>query len=191
MMTSDVSKREANRTRLLRMIPKGGVCAEIGVWEGQFSRKILQECAPARLHLIDPWTWQPEFANTGFGRPKNEHLMEEKYQAVRAAFADEPRVVIHRSSSEAALSAMPDHSLDWVYVDGNHNAPFVDRDLELCLQKVRPDGIIAGDDYNWMAEELGAPVRQAVTRLMAQLGPQAELKVMANQYLIRRKSSAG
>ena len=47
------SRREMMRGRLLDKVPKGGTAAEIGVWEGQFSRRILEICAPDRLHLID------------------------------------------------------------------------------------------------------------------------------------------
>ncbi len=180
----DGSKREAVRGRLLSRMPKGKRAAEIGVWEGQFSRRILEICAPSELHLIDPWLYMPEFSNTGFGRRKNEHLMEEKYLGVVAMFADEPRVTIHRATSEAALSAMPDRGLDWVYIDGNHNEPFVGRDLELCLAKVAPRGIIAGDDLHWQTEASGAPVKRAVDAVMERLGAQARLTVMGNQYII-------
>jgi hypothetical protein len=181
------SKRERVRGRLLAALPKGAVVAEIGVWEGNFSERILKECDPAELHLIDPWLYQPEFSNTGFGRKKNETLMEQKYLGVVEKFRDDPRVRIHRAMSETALGAMPDGSLDWVYVDGNHNEPFIDQDLALCLRKVKPDGIIAGDDFNWQAEACGAPVKRAVERVMADLGDRAELKLMANQYIIRLK----
>lgn len=181
----DKSKREAVRGRLLAQMPKGGVAAEIGVWEGQFSRRILDECAPTKLHLIDPWQYMPEFGNTGFGRKKNEHLMEVKYQDVARAFAGDPRVVIHRATSEAALGQMADGSLDWVYIDGNHNEPFIGNDIALCLKKVKADGVIAGDDFNWQSEQSGAPVRRAVEAAVAALGPQAALKVIANQWMIR------
>ncbi len=44
--------------------------------------------------------------------------------------------------------------------------------------------MIAGDDYNWQAEQSGAPVRRAVEAALAELGPKASLRLMANQYLI-------
>lgn len=180
----ETSRRDIVRGRMLESLPKGAIAAEVGVWEGAFSRRILDICAPIELHLIDPWLYQPEFGNTGFGRKKNENLMEEKYQTVLAAFDDDPRVKVHRATSDAALSAMPDASLDWVYLDGNHNAPFIDQDLALSLAKVKPGGIIAGDDYNWQSERSGAPVKAAVERLMAELGSRASLKLMSNQYII-------
>ncbi len=178
-------KRDRIRAKLLRGLPKHAVVAEIGVWEGGFSQKIVEICAPSELHLIDPWQYMPEFANTGFGRLKNADLMEEKYQSVVALFRENPAVQVHRATSRSALSAMSDGSLDWVYVDGNHNEPFISEDLELCLRKVKPNGLICGDDYNWQSTSNGAPVRHAVEALMARLGSHATLSLMSNQYQIQ------
>lgn len=182
--TEDRNRRVIMRDKLLNSLPKGAKVAEIGVWEGKFSQKILDLCAPTELHLIDPWLYMPEFSNTGFGRKKNENLMEVKYQGVVEAFKDNAIVKIHRATSEAALSAMADGSLDWVYIDGNHNDPFITNDLALCLKKVKYNGIIAGDDFNWQTEQSGAPVKHAVEKLVADLGAQASLKLIANQYMI-------
>lgn len=188
---TEESKRDRLRGRLLAGLPKRARVAEIGVWEGAFSQRILEICEPVELHLIDPWLYQPEFANTGFGRKKNETLMEQKYLDVCARFRDDPRVRIHRAMSEVALAALPDGSLDWVYIDGNHNEPFIGQDLELCLRKVKPDGIICGDDFNWMADASGAPVKRAVEKVVAELGDRASLQLMANQYIIRLARPAG
>lgn len=181
---SEESKREKVRSRLLSHMPKNGIAAEVGVWEGKFSRKILLATEPRELHLIDPWLYQPEFANTGFGRKKNETRMAEMYREVVSAFADVPAVKVHRAMSTVALEKFPDGYFDWVYIDGNHNEPFVWDDLALARRKVKPGGIIAGDDLNWQTA-IGAPVKTAVDRLLAELGPSARLKVIANQYLIR------
>ena len=180
----EISKRDKLRDRMLGQLPKGAVVAEIGVWEGFFSGRIMEICAPATLHLIDPWLYMPEFANTGFGRKKNEHLMEQKWHDVVARFKDQPQVQVHRGLSEVVLGGMPDGTLDWVYIDANHNAPFIGNDLALCLAKVKHDGIIAGDDFNWQSDQSGAPVKHAVEKMLADLGDQASLTLMANQYVI-------
>lgn len=182
-MDAEVSKREKVRARLLGHIPKGGVAAEIGVWEGAFSEKILALTEPRELHLIDPWLYQPEFANTGFGRKKHETRMEEMFREVSAKFQDRPQVTLHRATSAEALEQFPDGYFDWVYIDGNHNEPFVGNDLSVCRRKVRPGGIIAGDDFNWMTE-IGAPVRTAVEKMVSELGAKARLKLIANQYIV-------
>lgn len=187
MGNEDISKRDRVRGRLLESLPKGGIVAEIGVWEGDFSQRILDICAPRELHLIDPWLYMPEFANTGFGKQKNEHLMEQRYHNVVARFAGDPRVKVHRAFSDAALSAMPDAFLDWVYIDGNHNEPIVGNDLALSLRKVKPNGIIAGDDFNWMSDAQAAPVKRAVEQMVAALGEKASLRLMANQFIVTLK----
>jgi hypothetical protein len=178
-------RRDEVRGRLLESLPKGGVVAEIGVWEGDFSQRILDICQPRELHLIDPWKYMPEFSNTGFGKKKNADAMGQKYHAVVARFAADPRVKVHRATSQTALAGMADGSLDWVYIDGNHNEPFIGNDIALCLQKVKADGVIAGDDYNWMADELGAPVKRAVAAALAGLGGRARLKVTGNQWRLQ------
>jgi hypothetical protein len=82
---------------------------------------------------------------------------------------------------------MPDHSLDWIYLDGNHNEPFIGQDLEMSLRKVKLNGIISGDDFNWQSERSGAPVKRAVEAVMGLLGSRAELTLLANQYFIQLK----
>jgi hypothetical protein len=185
MSDEEPSKREAYRDQLLRALPKGGHAAEIGVWEGEFSHRILAVCKPQKLHLIDPWEFMPEFRNTCFGRLKNEFAMDEKYEAVCHAFRNDHRVEVHRATSEEAMARLPDHSLDWVYVDGNHNEPFVSNDIALCLKKVKPNGIICGDDFNWKAFALDAPVRRAVEKALRKLGDHARLERFGQQWMIQ------
>lgn len=181
----EMSKRDRVRGKLLEGLPKGGIVAEVGVWEGNFSERILEICEPKELHLIDPWLFQPEFGNTGFGRKKNEDRMEAIYEGVVAKFKDDPRVKIHRGTSDEMLAALPDGFLDWIYLDGNHNEPFIDNDIALSLKKVKHDGIICGDDFNWQATTSGAPVKKAVEQAVEALGKKAEFSLMANQWTIR------
>ena len=61
-------EREDNgRQELLHLMPKGGVCAELGVWKGDFSQRILDVTSPRELHLVDPWQFQPEFPHRWYG----------------------------------------------------------------------------------------------------------------------------
>ncbi|MFV2033798.1 MAG: class I SAM-dependent methyltransferase [Halocynthiibacter sp.] len=179
-------KRDLVRRKMLETLPKNGKCAEIGVWEGKFSSEILAITTPKELHLIDPWEYMPEFSNTGFGRKKNADAMSEKYEMVKAKFNDDKRVKIHRATSEVALGSLKDGSLDWVYIDGNHNEPFISNDLNLALEKVAPNGVIAGDDFYWEKEN-GAPIKTAVHKLLEELAGQAKFERFGQQYVIRLK----
>lgn len=179
-------KRDIVRRGMLETFPKGGKCAEIGVWEGRFSEEILATTEPTELHLIDPWEYMPEFSNTGFGRKRNADRMGAMYEQVKEKFKDDKRVVVHRATSEDALKNMGDGELDWVYIDGNHNEPFISNDLNLALQKVKPNGLIAGDDYYW-GKDNGAPIKHAVNKLVEDLGDKATFERRGQQYIIRLK----
>ena len=175
-------QREGKRLALLERLPKGGICAEVGVWEGGFSEVILEVTQPKELHLIDPWSYQPKFNNTAFGKDKNIEKMERLFNTVSDKFKDDPRVVIHRKMSDEALASFPDGYFDWVYLDGNHNFDVVTQDLALSVQKVKPDGFIGGDDLLWKLDE-GAPVRTAVRKLKKRLDGQTAFFRMGQQYL--------
>lgn len=177
-------KRDEMRRRMLEALPKDGVGAEVGVWEGRFSEVILEVCTPRTLHLIDPWEYDPRFNNTGFGRRRNAERMPQMFDLVSAKFAGDDRVVLHRATSGEALTEFEDGGLDWIYIDGNHNEPFIGMDLAMAQKKVRPGGVIAGDDYHWSDGE-GTPVKDAVGKTMAKLGDAATLEVMGQQYVIR------
>lgn len=44
-----------DRSALLKKMPDNGSVAELGVAEGEFSKKILSDNEPAVLYLIDTW----------------------------------------------------------------------------------------------------------------------------------------
>ena len=152
------------REELLHFLPKGGVGAEIGVAQGDFSQAILDAAAPSALHLIDPWSHleigsdllgsADLLANqraTGAGEspaavPENSEGFD-TYSKVVERFATEPRVHIHRQYSYKIVSQFPDAHFDFVYLDGNHTYEFVLRDLQDFAAKLKPGGLLFGHDY--------------------------------------------
>ena len=144
---------DSARQALLRMMPKDSICAEIGVWEGEFSQRILHTVQPRRLHLIDSWQYQGDetYQLAWYGRRAGSQAhMDALYGTVCRRFqreAEAGQVVIHRQSSGEAAGGYPDGYFDWVYVDGNHLYEFVRRDLDLYAPKIKIGGYLAGDDY--------------------------------------------
>jgi hypothetical protein len=119
------------------------------VWEGDHSAQILENVHPQCLHLVDPWTYQPEFKGAWFGggRATSQADMDAIHDGVMTRFAREiaaGTVVVHRCSSDEARI---EDTLDWVYIDGNHSYEYVRRDLAHYAPLVRPGGLIVGDDY--------------------------------------------
>jgi predicted O-methyltransferase YrrM len=52
------------------------------------------------------------------------------------------------SKSEYALPNLRD-SYDFIYIDGDHTAKVVAEDAEACWSILKPNGILAFDDYRW------------------------------------------
>jgi hypothetical protein len=174
----------------LKALPKGGVGAEIGVFKGNMSAKLLRRAEPQKLFLIDPWRVNPDIEGGWWGANVGQEKLDEIYEGVRARFADEIAagvVEIRRAESAQAAEEFPDAYFDWVYVDGNHLYEFVKQDLELYRRKVKPGGIVAGDDYGqagWWED--------GVTRAVDELLEQGAFEplLLTSQFLLRVKDGS-
>jgi hypothetical protein len=174
------------RSRLLSRLPRHAVCAEIGVWKGEFSELILDVAKPRQLHLVDPWLFQPMYPNRWYGgrAAKSQADMDAIHDGVVGRFRNDSRIILHRKKSVDAASEFGDGSLDWVYIDGDHGFEAVTQDLAVWSPKLRPGGYIAGDDFNWQDEKRIFSVRRAVM----QFADERELPihlVRGNQFLIQ------
>ncbi len=162
------------REKLLAALPKGGVVAEIGVAEAQFSQYILRDAAPAKLHLIDPWEFQTGAYATDDNNVQQSE-QQDRYENVVKIFEAEiaaGRVTIHRDYSENVVDSFEDGYFDWVYVDALHTYEGVKADLTAFDSKVKADGFILGDDYtnNASAQSMNFGVIQAVNEFVSETG---------------------
>jgi len=137
------------REYVLEHIPKNSVGAEIGVHLGNFSTKIINSASPKLLYLIDPWkTFDDEkYKDSWYGSKTTQEEMDERYHTVVKKF-QKNNVKILRNFSLEAAKEIPDNSLDWVYVDGDHSFEGSYNDLNTYYDKVKKGGFIYGDDYN-------------------------------------------
>ena len=139
--------RNIQRIALLsRFITPGGVGAELGVHKGYFSPVLLEGLAPEKLYLIDPWYLQGKQWTWGEG---NRRAVDALCRILRE-LEDElaiGKAVLWIDDDLVALARMPDKHLDWAYLDTTHQYDQTARELQLLKQKVKPGGIIAGDDW--------------------------------------------
>ncbi len=156
-----------NRLALLERLPKGGVVAEIGVLEAKFSRMIYDTCEPRKLHLIDPWKWQPD---EKYSDPKNaeQDVQDKRYAVARLNMQGCAGVHFHRLMSHDAVSRFANGELDWAYIDGNHGYDVVKKDLELYAPKIKSGGLLCGHDYADLYECGG--VKRAVDEVCQEHG---------------------
>jgi hypothetical protein len=131
--------------------------AEIGVFEGAFSRALLDNWAlGAPVHLVDIWNGQ----GPGGMRANKSHMQ----RAIAAVKRHENRVVFHAKSSVEAARLVPDDSLVFIYVDGDHSVAGCRTDLMHWWPKLQKGGLLAGHDYR---HNCGVP--QAVMDLVRRI----------------------
>lgn len=178
-------KRHQRRLNMLAEMPKGGRCAEIGVWNGAFSRSILDVTLPSELVLIDPWDLLAEQNPADWTHKKHSEAEEMRTMRnnVETRYSQLPNITIRQGFSAEVLASYPDHYFDWVYIDGNHLYDFVRQDLELSFQKVRPGGIVAGDDFFWKRNGR-LHVKEAVLDTMKAHGFQNRPARIGQQFMI-------
>lgn len=110
------------------------VGAELGVGYGGNAEYMLRNTAIVKLYGVDPW-------------PDWKFTSEELYQYVcerLAPYGDRYQHIFKRA--EDATGDVPD-SLDFVYVDWNHDYETVVKGLRAWIPKVRIGGILGGDGY--------------------------------------------
>jgi len=168
-------QRVRDRKRLVQVLPQHAVVAEIGVQRGRFAKAIWRYARPRRLHLIDCWAEQQDERYRADTANVDDRRQEENYRRTVRRLARGialGQVVLHRGFSVPVLATFPDAYFDWVYIDANHTYEGCRADLEACLPKMKPAGVIAGHDYidtpYWRQRHYG--VVQAVDEFCAEHG---------------------
>jgi len=134
--------------------------AEVGVEQGFYSEILCQANPKLHLYSIDPWTssaYEPE--TTGVSKTEEQHLSIYE-EAKKRLFPYNCTIV--RKMSLDALSDFEDNSLDFVYIDANHDFPNFINDLHQWTKKVRMGGIISGHDYAFFSYRKFNHVKRAL-----------------------------
>lgn len=120
------------RDDIIRSLPTNSIIAELGVFRGEFARRIFNYSTPKKLYLVDTW-------------PQDKVKKE-----VETIFSNEIEnssvELIHESSTDYLLS-VEDNFFDWVYLDTSHTYNQTVLELNLLKNKVKQGGYIAGHDF--------------------------------------------
>lgn len=132
-----------NRKNMAELFGELGfkVGAEIGVEEGVFSEVLCNSIPGLKLYAIDPWK-----AYEGY----RDHVSQSYLDSIHAATLNRLapyNVEVMRLFSAKAVKKFKDNSLDFVYIDANHELPHIMDDICAWEKKVRPGGIVSGHDY--------------------------------------------
>lgn len=148
--------------------------AEIGVWTGNLSKRLLTEFPNLFLTMIDLWTFLPEGHRDyeeGFSDPRK--LERAKRAAIeKTNFAGNRRLWYQTTSHNAARSFTPG-LFDLVFIDGGHSTETVAADIRDYWPLVCSDGILSGHDYRTLRSKY--TVRRAVDAWVAENDKQLHL----------------
>jgi|688.fasta_scaffold70176_8 hypothetical protein len=143
--------------------------AEIGCAFGGYARTLLAKWKGTKLYMVDPWQQQD---NEVYREKTNrDNPFEGWYREVLGLAARDPRVVVLRHFSVEGAKQVPDDSLDFAYIDGNHSYKAVLEDMDAWWPKVRKGGLLCGHDfYNEVTYPYFNEVEDAVKRWTSEHG---------------------
>lgn len=127
---------------------------EVGVWKGKLSRMFYE--VAEELVLVDPWavSWNQfpcEVVNGGntYECKMGEELktQEELDRMCEDIESSMPNAEVLRMTSIEAAEATDDGYFDFVFIDAIHTYEHCKQDILAWMPKIRPGGMIAGDDY--------------------------------------------
>jgi hypothetical protein len=122
--------------------------AEIGVERGLYSEILCKANPKLHLYSIDPWkvsAYEPGIQGIYY----DQKMFDDFYKETKKRLKPYNCTIIRKTSMKAA-GKFPDESLDFVYIDGNHDFVNVTNDIYTWSKKVRPGGIISGHDYIYL-----------------------------------------
>ena len=147
--------------------------AEIGVRAGKWTVACIEAFPTiARFICVDPWDIYEERNKEGnihclgknwYTKKKQEKTYQRFLENTKAYTG---RLEVLRGFSKWASDQVEDGCLDLVYVDANHEEPYVEEDIRLWYPKLRAGGMLAGHDYD---APRGWGVKLAVDRMFGPL----------------------
>lgn len=129
--------------------------AEIGSWKGKSTHALLS-AGKGEVFAIDHFQ-----GSKGEAIAHAEAKTGDIYAEFMKNVGHFPNLKVLKTSSLEAVKQFPDHSVDMVFIDGEHTYQGVKADIEAWLPKARK--LICGHDFNWMG------VRQAVEESLGEV----------------------
>lgn len=151
-MPTETKYHKGTRIDLLRCLPKDAIAAELGVFRGDFSAEILSHASPKTLYLVDIYAGAM-WSGDRNGEDRTCIDMEKEMANVAARFKDDWHVRVVKAWSWIWLNSLPEHSIDWVYIDTDHTLETTRKELTAAFHAIKPGGFICGHDYDsaWFA----------------------------------------
>ena len=141
-MTFPIEIPNIGRNDLAKLFAELGftVGAEIGTEQGEYAKVLCKANRKMKLYCVDPWIVYDDYTDY------RKEIMVRNYQRTKEILPSFNCVIIEKYSMDA-VKDFADNSLDFVYIDANHNFQNVTNDIHEWLKKIKVGGIISGHDY--------------------------------------------
>ena len=142
---------EAQYLELLNHCPEGGVFVELGCFKGKSTSFIVTEILNQKRDVdfiaVDSFEGATNSTDTNEVKAYNgisdiEEDFKKNTSHLKYAFST------YKSLSHEAVDIFSDKDVDCLFIDAGHSYEAVKKDIEAWLPKMKPNGIIAGHDYN-------------------------------------------
>lgn len=128
------------RNEITNLLPNNSIGCELGVFEGEFSQKLLESNKFDELYLVDIFSGKA----SNFGKHYNDAGV--LYDIVKNKFENNTIVKIIKKDSIAFLQST-NIQFDFIYIDTIHCYDFLIQELEAAHKIIKPGGYICGHDY--------------------------------------------
>lgn len=115
------------------------VGVEIGTEKGQFADTLLNKIPGLKLTVVDCWEAYPEYRETMQPR------IDEYERKCRERLGDRCKII--KAYSLDAVKQFDNNSLDFVYIDANHEFRQVIDDIDEWARRVKNGGLVMGHDF--------------------------------------------
>ena len=125
-----------SRDEFWKVVPPNGSMVEIGVFDGDFSMKNIDNFREKFAQKDYPTYYAVDMSQT----PKLKKRIKEWS-------ASYPNFHFNMGRSDVAVNDFHDNSLDVVYIDACHAFECVDKDIKMWRKKLKPGGLLSGHDF--------------------------------------------
>ena len=123
------------------------VAVEVGTHRGDYANILLTDWQ-GKLYCVDPWCDVEGYEYQAQILIDHLHGNKERLRDLERAksLLNGKNVTFIQKLSVDAAEEFEDSSVDFIYIDGNHEEPYVYEDLVTWWPKLRPGGVLAGHD---------------------------------------------
>jgi hypothetical protein len=123
-----------------------GTAVEVGTHQGDYASIFLERWEGNMLVCVDPWHIPPGYEHQMKFLWGDKNRDNDFQTCMDRLSRYEGRYCMMRMISVKASEHFEDHSLDFVYLDGDHRYKEVLKDLRAWWPKLKMGGILAGHD---------------------------------------------